>query len=550
MTFWVLPQSCMVLARSTVIPLTEEELADPLVQARVVELDLSIKEKIGDSLIDDEIDETLINPFPAVPDDIFLPDLLDEPAEADATMPDADDFTPEAYDEYLTAEVLLPNMGTVTKAKVTGRKRDADGNPIGKRHSNPILDTREYEVEFADGSIDIFAAHIIAENLYAQVDDEGKSYSILSEIVDHKRDGSAVCRDDAFETTRTGTLRRRRTTKGWNLLVSWKDGSTSWVPLKDIKESNPVQVAEYAVANKILEEPAFAWWARHTLKKRERIIRKVKSRYWDRTHKYGILLPRSVEEALRIDQETNTTFWQNAMEKEMRNIDCAVSFPEDNKPPVGYQKIDCHMIFDVKMTLERKARFVAGGHKTEPPKDITFASVVSRDSIRIAFLVAALNDLDVLSADISCAYLNASVAEKVYTIVGKEFGPEKEGRVVVITRALYGLRSSGKAWRDHMAATLRDFGYTSSKADPDVWMKPKSTEVGFKYWSYVLVYTDDILVTDHEPKVVMDYLASRYTLKHGSVKEPDAYLGSQISKYFIEGAENPEKPRWAMSSSM
>ncbi|KAI2494242.1 Reverse transcriptase (RNA-dependent DNA polymerase) [Fragilaria crotonensis] len=548
MTFWVLPQSCKVLARSTVVPLTEDELADPLVQARVVELDLSIKEKIGDSLIDDEIDEALINPFPAVPDDIFLPDLLDEPAEADATMPDADDFTPEAYDEYLTAEVLLPNMGTVTKAKVTGRKRDADGNPIGKRHSNPILDTREYEVEFADGSTDIFAANIIAENLYAQVDDEGKSYSILSEIVDHKRDGSAVSRDDAFETTRTGTLRRRRTTKGWKLLVSWKDGSTSWVPLKDIKESNPVEVAEYAVANKILEEPAFAWWARHTLKKRERIIRKVKSRYWDRTHKYGILLPRSVEEALRIDRETNTTFWQNAMEKEMRNIDCAVSFPEDNKAPVGYQKIDCHMIFDVKMTLERKARFVAGGHQTEPPKDITFASVVSRDSIRIAFLVAALNDLDVLSADISGAYLNANAAEKVYTIAGKEFGPEKEGRVVVITRALYGLRSSGKAWRDHMAATLRDFGYTSCKADPDVWMKPKTKAVGFKYWSYVLVYTDNILVIDHEPKVVMDYLASRYTLKPGSVKEPDTYLGSQISKFFIEGAENPEKPRWAMSS--
>ena len=548
MTFWVLPQSCKILARSTVVPLNDDELSDPIIKARIVELDLSIKEKIGDTLIDDEIDETLVNAFPDVPDDIFLPDLPDEPADAEATMPDADDFTPEAYDEYLTAEVLLPNMGTITKAKVTGRKRDADGNPIGKRHSNPILDTREYEVEFADGGTDVFSANIIAENLYSQIDDEGRSYSILSEIIDHKKDGSAVSKDDAFETTKTGTLRRRRTTKGWKLLISWKDGSTSWVPLKDIKESNPVEVAEYAVANKILEEPAFAWWARYTLKKRERIIRKVKSRYWDRTHKYGILLPRSVEEALRIDRETNTTFWQNAMEKEMKNIDCAVSLPEDNKPPVGYQKIDCHMIFDVKMTLERKARFVAGGHQTEPPKDITFASVVSRDSIRLAFLVAALNDLDILSADISGAYLNANAAEKVYTIAGKEFGPEREGRVVVITRALYGLRSSGKAWRDHMAATLRDFDYMSCKADPDVWMKPKTKAGGFKYWSYVLVYTDDILVIDHEPKVVMDYLASRYTLKPGSVKEPDTYLGSQISKFFIEGAENPEKPRWAMSS--
>jgi hypothetical protein len=66
----------------------------------------------------------------------------------------------------------------------------------------------------------------------------------------------------------------------------------------------------------------------------------------------------------------------------------------------------------------------------------------------------ALNDLEVLSGDISGAYLNAKVAEKVYTIAGKEFRPEKEGWPVVITQALYGLQSSGKAWRDHMAVTL------------------------------------------------------------------------------------------------
>ena len=117
---------------------------------------------------------------------------------------------------------------------------------------------------------------------------------------------------------------------------------------------------------------------------------------------------------------------------------------------------------------------------------------MSRDSIRLAFLVAALNDLELLGADVSGAYLNAKAAEKVFTIAGKEFGPGKQGRVAIITRALYGLRSSGKAWRDHMAATLRDFGYVSCKADPDVWMKPKTKPDGFKYWSYVLVYTDDI----------------------------------------------------------
>ena len=103
--------------------------------------------------------------------------------EPEASMPEADDYTPESYDEYLTAEVLLPNMGIVTKAKVIGRKRDQDGNPIGKRNANPILDTREYKVEFQDGATDTFTANIIAENLYSQVDSEGNSFSILDEIV-------------------------------------------------------------------------------------------------------------------------------------------------------------------------------------------------------------------------------------------------------------------------------------------------------------------------------------------------------------------------------
>jgi hypothetical protein len=392
MTFWVLTASCKVIARSTVSSLTEDERADPVVQTRMAELDLSIKEKIGDSLRDKEVSADIMGISPEVPDDIFLPDddAEFEPAEPEASMPEADDYTPEAYDEYLAAEVLLPNMGTVTKAKVIGRKRDADGNPVGRRNANPLLDTREYEVEFQDGATDNFTANIIAENLYSQVDSEGNSYSVLNEIVDHKSDRTAVMKDDGYEVTKDGLEHPKQTTRGWKLLVNWKDGSTSWVPLKDMKESYPVQVAEYAVVNKILEEPAFAWWARHVLRKRDQISHKVKSRYWSRTHKFGILLPKSVEESLQFDRESGTDLWQKAIKKEMKTIDCAFHFLEDNKAPVGHQKIDCHMIFDVKMTLERKARYVASGHQTEPTKDITFASVVSRDSIRIAFLVAAL----------------------------------------------------------------------------------------------------------------------------------------------------------------
>ena len=111
-----------------------------------------------------------------------------------------------------------------------------------------------------------------------QVDAEGNSYSIMSEIIDHKSDGTAMSKDDGYETTKEGLRHLRQTTRGWKLLVSWKDGTSSWVPLKGLKEAYPVQVAECALANKILEEPAFAWWAWHVIKKHDRIIRKVKSR--------------------------------------------------------------------------------------------------------------------------------------------------------------------------------------------------------------------------------------------------------------------------------
>ena len=74
--------------------------------------------------------------------------------------------------------------------------------------------------------------------------------------------------------------------------------------VENLKESNPVKVAEYDVATKLAEEPAFAWWIRKVLRRRDQIIKKVKSRYWSRTHKYGIELPHSVEAALPIDRRT------------------------------------------------------------------------------------------------------------------------------------------------------------------------------------------------------------------------------------------------------
>jgi Reverse transcriptase (RNA-dependent DNA polymerase) len=177
-------------------------------------------------------------------------------------------------------------------------------------------------------------------------------------------------------------------------------------------------------------------------------------------------------QALAIDASTGTSFWREAIAKEMKNVMPAFSFKDDDKVPNGYKKVDCHMIFDIKIDLTRKARLVAGGNQTEVPKESVYSSVVSRDSVRIALTIASLNNLNVLAADVKKPYLNAPTKEKCYTTAGPEFGSDNEGRPVLIVRALYGLRSSGARWRDHLAETIRGMGFVACLADGNVWLLP------------------------------------------------------------------------------
>jgi hypothetical protein len=144
-------------------------------------------------------------------------------------VPEQDDFTPDTFDSYLQMELALsqgpddqPQYGKVSK-----RLKDKDGRPIGIANDNRLLDTRMYEVEFPSGQTEAFSANIIAENMFAQVDDEGHHNVLMKEIIDHCKNGRAVEADDAFITSHNGVKGRRETTIGWELLVQLRDGSTS-----------------------------------------------------------------------------------------------------------------------------------------------------------------------------------------------------------------------------------------------------------------------------------------------------------------------------------
>ena len=139
--------------------------------------------------------------------------------------------------------------------------------------------------------------------------------------------------------------------------------------------------------------------------------------------------------------------------------------------------------------------------------------MVSRDSVRISFLIASLNDLDICDCDIGKSYLNAKFRERLWTVSGTYFGPSDRESVMIIARALYGLKYSGSAWRAKPAKTLNSMGYQYIESDPDVWFKQAVNTSGREYYKYMLVYVYKILLLGHDPKEYMDALNHTYRLK-------------------------------------
>ena len=314
-----------------------------------------------------------------------------------------------------------------------------------------------------------------------------------------------------------------------------------------MKESNPFELAEYAVSQGIDDEPAFAWWIPFTLEKRERIISSVNARFKLQRHKFGIEIPTSVKNAKSLDIKNGNTYWQDAIAKEIKAVRIAfkILHGEERVPP-AHQRIRYHIIFDVKMEdFRRKARYVAQGNNTEAPATLTYASVVSRESVRIALTLAALNDLEVKTGDIQNAYLTAPVTEKIWTVLGPEFGNDAGQRAIVV-RALYGLRSAGAAFRNHLAECMRFLGYQSCLADQDLWYKAETRPSdGHKYYSYILLYVDDVMSIRHDSETPIRIIDKYFHMTPDSIGDPDIYLGAKLRQTRLPNGV----VAWALSPS-
>ena len=181
---------------------------------------------------------------------------------------------------------------------------------------------------------------------------------------------------------------------------------------------------------------------------------------------FGFQVPRNYAEALILDERNGNTRWQDCTDLEhqqLQEYDTFRDLGENGKTPQGYKKIRTHLIYAVKHDGRHKSRMVADSHLTDIPVESVYSGVVSLRGLRMVMFLAELNDLDTCATDIGNAYLEAQTKEKVCFVAGKEFG-EIAGHLLIIYKALYGLRTLGLRWHDKFSDCLREMGFTPCKA--------------------------------------------------------------------------------------
>jgi hypothetical protein len=332
--------------------------------------------------------------------------------------------------------------------------------------------------------------------------------------------------------------------------VRWKDGQESYINADLLQADDPLRLAKFIKEKPVerLRNGFWSQWADKMLRDISNATRRVRRMYYntdlkDSHYPYsrritrkkkvypikmetfmGIEIPRNTKEAMYLDNKNQDRKWGDAMGKEIGSIQehgTLMFLPPGAKPPKGYQKAPLRMIFDIKPDLRRKARLVAGGHMVDSRGHSSYSSVVCLDSIRLLNVIAKAQGLKVLAGDVGNAYLNADTKEKVYTICGPEFGPELEGRIAIIKKSLYGLKSSGACWHVHFSKTLYSMGFQLTRFDSNVWIQRRADGSGY---DYISMYVDDFLITAKDPWVHMKRLQKVYMIKDPKV--PDVYLGA------------------------
>jgi hypothetical protein len=215
LSYWLITDSSKIISKTSVEHVTHDNYLQTEKKAEIDEFNKKIDESLAnanfaikgegefDSMYLDDIDDDM-NPGVTCENNRNMPsESLDYRDMLTNERPDDEDE--EAVDKYLNVEIIM-NMGTndERRGRVIKRTRGLDGDPISRAHASPLFDTREYEIEFTDGTNEKYQVNIIAENMFAQLDSKGNQNLLLQEIMDHKKDNSAIPISDSKISSANG----------------------------------------------------------------------------------------------------------------------------------------------------------------------------------------------------------------------------------------------------------------------------------------------------------------------------------------------------------
>jgi len=220
-------------------------------------------------------------------------------------------------------------------------------------------------------------------------------------------------------------------------------------------------------------------------------------------YRFGVRVPRNIAEAYKLDQANGNSIWTEAIDREVKllrdDFEC-IRVGDESEITEEDQKIPLLWAFAVKFDGLHRARLYAGGHRTRDPKTDYYSGVVELETVRVLFVIAAFKKFKVIAAGAASAYVQALTSELVYAIAGQEFGPW-QGKILIIVKALYGLRSSGAMWHLKFSDYLRGRGFRLCYADFDLWMRHRGD-----HYEYIAVMVDDLLIFSKEPLSIIEPL--------------------------------------------
>ena len=178
------------------------------------------------------------------------------------------------------------------------------------------------------------------------------------------------------------------------------------------------------------------------------------------------------------------------------------------------------MIYEVKQGGFRKARLVVGGHLVDPRGISTCSTIIKGVSVCLLDVIAHRDNLKVLCGDVGNAFVTAPCLEKVYSRAGPEFG-DRHDSIMVLTKALYGLRSSSCTFHGHFADFLLSLGFCSACYDRDIWIQMCGDCTGY---DYICTHVDDFKIVACDPDCWLTQISGVFLLK--STGPPSYYLGN------------------------